>query len=321
MELIYAYVKKQINSRQFSNLIATDCMLLSLTALIHFPVSKNNRRARILLLCCCFIWTTTLAQEKIWLAPQTVPDTEAQTKNTPIGKNIVYNVSRPSLTLYRPDTANGIAVIIIPGGAMQVLNIEHEGSAVAHFLIKKGFTVFVLQHRLLPVTTNDPWNEMLRGMKDSAVASRKATTVSPLAREDVAAAMRYVRDNAGSYGLLPKRLGVMGFSSGGSFTQGLCQSADSTLRPDFAALIYNVNRMNSTDLSKLPPVFIAGATDDVLAQPSHSIAIYTAWTSAGRPAELHLFAKGGHGLHGPASMFWKERLLDWMTVQGLWKPK
>ncbi len=74
----------------------------------------------------------------------------------PLNANVAYNVTKPTLTVFTPDSANGTAIIICPGGARRVLNIETEGSLVAKELIKKGFTVFLLKYRLVHTLTDNP---------------------------------------------------------------------------------------------------------------------------------------------------------------------
>ena len=44
-----------------------------------------------------------------------------------------------------------------------------------------------------------------------------------------------------------------------------------------------------------PPLFICCASDDPLVPPKNSIRLYSAWNAAGKSAELHIYAKGGHG--------------------------
>jgi acetyl esterase/lipase len=51
---------------------------------------------------------------------------------------------------------------------------------------------------------------------------------------------------------------------------------------------------------------------------------YSAWKTAGIPAELHVYSKGGHGFgmqkKGLPSDTWIERFEDWLRVQGLLNP-
>jgi acetyl esterase/lipase len=72
--------------------------------------------------------------------------------------------------------------------------------------------------------------------------------------------------------------------------------------------------------SDAPPMFILAATDDPLRLASHSVDLYRDWTTAMKPAELHLFAKGGHGFGMKKQNIptdrWIERFGDWLDLQG-----
>jgi acetyl esterase/lipase len=78
-----------------------------------------------------------------------------------------------------------------------------------------------------------------------------------------------------------------------------------------------------TDAPKdAPPLFLVAATDDGLAPDS--VKLYSQWRAAGKPAELHIYSKGGHGFgmrkQNLPSDQWIERFGDWLTVQGLMTP-
>lgn len=69
-----------------------------------------------------------------------------------------------------------------------------------------------------------------------------------------------------------------------------------------------------------PPLFMALASDDVIAvEPS--LRLYAAWAAAGRSAELHCYAQGGHGFgmlrRGTPSDSWIDRLYEWLQAQRL----
>jgi acetyl esterase/lipase len=72
-----------------------------------------------------------------------------------------------------------------------------------------------------------------------------------------------------------------------------------------------------------PPVFVAAATDDNLGLAPDSVALYEKWTSAHKPAELHIYAKGGHGFgmrtQNLPTDHWIDRFADWLELQGLLK--
>jgi acetyl esterase/lipase len=241
---------------------------------------------------------------------------ERETSNTPIKLKIAYNVTRPTLTVYRPDTSNGTAIIIFPGGGMRVLNIEHEGSNVAQALNKRGITVFVLKYRLVRSRTDDPWKEMMDNMKDTARFRGDNAAIRNLVREDAMNAMLYVRKHAADFKIDSNRVGVLGFSAGGGLAIYLSLNGPSVTRPNFAGFIYSAFGKNEVP-ANAPPVFIACATDDVLASSTNSINLYNAWIAASNSAELHIYAKGGHGLRGsPEAKTWIIRFQEWLGLQG-----
>ncbi len=69
---------------------------------------------------------------------------EAMNKKNSLKVMTVYNVVYPTLTAFIPDTtaANDTAVIIAPGWGFHFLAIDHEGTNIANWLVKKGFPVF-----------------------------------------------------------------------------------------------------------------------------------------------------------------------------------
>ncbi|HLA58439.1 MAG TPA: hypothetical protein VK622_06750, partial [Puia sp.] len=75
----------------------------------------------------------------------------------------VYNVVKPSLTVFAPSSAriNGTAIIICPGGGFHFLAIDHEGTDVARILIEMGITVFILKYRLVQIFNENPFDDML----------------------------------------------------------------------------------------------------------------------------------------------------------------
>ena len=98
----------------------------------------------------------------------------------------------------------------------------------------------------------------------------------------------------------------MGFSAGGELaaldgtklepeSPGAADPVDRLdARPDFLMLVYPGGRPESFNVTKeTPPTFLLVADDDRLAD--RTIAIYSALRKAGVSAELHIYARGGHG--------------------------
>ncbi len=240
----------------------------------------------------------TYAQKNnvIYLWPGKVPG-ETEEKHDPVkhpdtsGNAIrLTDVTNPALIVYpaAPENNNGAGVIVCPGGGYSILSYNKEGTEIAEWLNKSGFTAFVLQYRV--------------PQKQEG------------ALQDIQRAMRVIRSKAETWNLDPDRLGVLGFSAGGSLsaraatlyreqTYTPVDKADSLqTRPAFALLIYPAyldhgeNRSLTPELkvNKLtPPMFIFGTADDKYG--NSSLVMATALRDANVPVELHLLASGGHG--------------------------
>lgn len=235
------------------------------------------------------------------------------------------NVSRPTLSVFRPapGKANGVAVIVAPGGGYTNLAWGHEGEQAARWLNTIGVTAFVLKYRV-PRRPDDP--------KDKP----------PLhALMDAQRAISLVRGKASAYGVDPNRIGMLGFSAGGHLTAAASTNADRraydpvdvtdrvSCRPDFAVLVYpgGLVAKGTVELSpeirvssKTPPTLLVHAHDDRVS-PENSVAYYLALKHADVPAELLVFGSGGHGFgmrpgkHLAAD--WPKRCEEWMRDRGL----
>ncbi len=235
---------------------------------------------------------------------------------------MVTNVSQPTLSVHRPDpgTSTGTAVLVIPGGAFHFLALEDEGVKVGEWLRARGITAFVLKYRVLQTTPE----HIGRLFGESAKENHGETaSVFPLAVADARSALTYLRAHADEFGISRTRVGVIGFSAGAMLTISLTLTSPEGLGPDFVAPLY-------TDVNDLmrplvvptwaPPAFIAVASDDQLGFAPLSTELYNAWLAAGRPAELHAYAQGGHGFamrqQGLPVDTWRERFEEWLRFGG-----
>jgi len=249
---------------------------------------------------------------------------EKEVKHEPGKPRIIFNVAKPTLTVFQPEAgkANGTAVVICPGGGFFMLSIDSEGYEVARYLTAKGVTCFVLKYRLLQCETDNPLVEALSGGN----YQEKVAPIIKLALADGMAAMAHIRTHAKDYGVNPGRIGIMDFSAGGTVAASVAYSYTAETRPDFVAPIYlahDVAIKGDGVRSDAPPLFVVAASDDQLGLAPQSVAMYQAWTAAKKPAELHMYAKGGHGFgmnkqNLPCDT-WADRLADWLQMQGLLK--
>jgi predicted esterase len=240
---------------------------------------------------------------------------EKETINQISKMKVVYNVVKPTLTIFFPESPNGTGIITCPANLLG-LNFEHEGINLARELNKKGFTVFVLKNRVVRLVTDDPWQEILKILRDTTLYREKTAGVRNLAFDDLKTAMIHVRKNANEYKVAPNKIGVVGFSgSANTLVSRLAQFGEPETRPDFVGFIYAGRVTTENIQATSPPAFIASAGDDSLATSS-SIKVFTAWRAAGVPAELHIYSKGGHGLRFAPGNTWKDRFGDWIKNEG-----
>lgn len=289
----------------------------------------------LLRLTCAVVFLAPLcpAQQVIPLYSSTPPGGPAQTYpekqyfSQPWHTNVVTNVTQPSLTVYKPTNGrnSGSGVVICPGGGYMALSIDSEGIDVAHYLAARGMTAFVLKYRLAPTATDatalfgDLWDHD-RTKLDAMIDQDR-----PLAIDDGLAAMAYVRKHAAEWGIAPDRVGIMGFSAGGGVTVGVAFGYKADSRPAFLAPIYpgGESFKDLTVPKDAPPMFIAAATDDNLGLAPVSVALYAKWLDAHKPAELHMYAKGGHGFGmrklGIPTDHWIDRFAEWLELEGFLK--
>jgi acetyl esterase/lipase len=246
---------------------------------------------------------------------------------------LITNVTRPTLTVYLADKEKntGTAMLICPGGGYYDLYWELEGKEVAAWLNSLGMTGIILKYRV-PRRPGDVKGEPAAG---------------PLL--DAQRAVSIVRGRAGEWGIDPNRIGMVGFSAGGHLalatatrfekrTYDPIDAADQvSCRPDFAVLCYP-GYLKVRDKDEIrpgliippgtPPIFLAHASDDSDStggsNAEHSVFMYLALKRAGIPAELHIYASGGHdfGVRQdeklPAS--WTQLCVNWLRSLGFLKP-
>ena len=232
----------------------------------------------------------------------------------------IGDVSQPTISFYPAPklTSNGTSVVICPGGGYSILAMDLEGTEVASWLNSFGVGAIILKYRV-PRRTNQPFY------------------LAPV--QDGQRAISLVRAKAQEWGLKSDRIGILGFSAGGhlaavtsnSFANRLYAPRDAndqiSCRPDFTVLLYPAYLISDGKLNPevatapdAPPAFLVFANDDKLGS-ENVIAYYLGLKSHNIPAELHIYAKGGHGFGlrptaNPCST-WPLNCRLWMVSQGM----
>lgn len=251
-----------------------------------------------------------------------------------VDTTMLRNVSDPTLTVFEPDPARakGCGVIVCPGGGWRILAWRHEGIDVARWLAARGYTAFLLKYRVMG-TPADPNHfaaqmaAMNRSLAEPLPAAQAPRAMDELMRDDLSRlareiaaddgrqAVALVRARAAEWGLKPGRVGMIGFSAGAFLT------ADVAMDPQgpplaFAAPIYGGETRGRPAPADAPPLFTVIAHDDRLLFRMVE-GLYVDWTNADRPAELHIFARGGHGFgmvrQGLPADRWIDLFGDWLA--------
>src|SRR5437773_3135999 len=175
--------------------------------------------------------TGTIGAERVRMSPKLDRKQVEVTEPT----RMVTNVTRPTVTIYRPakDKDIGTAVLICPGGGYWNLYWQLEGEEVAAWLNTLGVSGIILKYRV-PRRPDEPKNQPAR---------------RPL--QDAQRAVSLVRSRAAEWGIDPKRIGIIGFSAGGhlavataaGFEKRAYEPQDdvdkASCRPDFAIAAYS----------------------------------------------------------------------------------
>ena len=232
------------------------------------------------------------------------------------------NISTPTLTLYQPQgTRTGTAVLVFPGGGYNLLAIDLEGTEVCAWLTRVGVACVLVKYRV-PGTGPYP----------------KSTA----AIDDGQRAMGLVRAHAAEWGIDPHKIGVLGFSAGAHLAALLSTHGDAryypaadavdaqSCRPDFALILYPgylalaeqgfADNPEIHPTSATPPTFILQAENDPV-HVENAVHYFMLLKQANVPAELHVYAEGGHGfgLRKTAKPIteWPSLAERWMATIGM----
>ena len=248
---------------------------------------------------------------------------------------MLRNVSEPTLSVYRPANPNGIGVIVCPGGGWRILAWQHEGSDVAQWLAKRGYTAFLLKYRVrgTPPTQAEYDAEMLKMYSQidltrkgrrapraigDIVPSESIRAAREAAADDGRRAIAIVRERAKEWDIDPAKVGMIGFSAGAFLVVDV--AVDPRAAPlAFVAPIYGGETLGRPVPADAPPLFTVMAQDDALLYRLAE-SLYADWTDAERSAEMHIYRRGSHGFgmarQGLPSDRWIDLFGDWLADQG-----
>lgn len=233
----------------------------------------------------------------------------------------ITSVTTPTLTVFRAQrAANGIGLIICPGGGYWNLAWDLEGEEVARWAAAQGMTAYVLKYRV-PRRNGQP---------------EELPAPGPLL--DIQRAVRIVRSRAKNWGVDPQKIGVVGFSAGGHLALAAATMFDrpayspldavdmESCRPNFAVAVYP-GYLVEKDTGRLapymripadtPPIMLVHAEDDTTSSSENSVVMHQSLKKAGISSELHVYERGGHGFGvrptALACSRWHYRMQEWLV--------
>ncbi len=182
-------------------------------------------------------------------------------------------VSKPTYTIHQadPKTANGIGLVICPGGGYTDVWLDREGHDLAMVLQKHGITSLVLKYRTNSNSDTDgkrihDWEAYL-----------------PEVEADARRGIQLLREQAETLNIDPGKVGISGFSAGGNLAILASlfkpKDGDASKTPNFAGLFYPWLRDDYTQTIKdnadnIPPLFIMNAVDDSLTPANKCLDFY-----------------------------------------------
>lgn len=229
-------------------------------------------------------------------------------------ERLPLHFSDPAATLtafFPPDGAARPALIVLPGGGYH-LSAPGEGAPVAARFAEMGYAAFLLKY--------------------STLADGLGHTVFPEPLLQLAAAVRYVRENHTALGIDPERIVLLGASAGGHLAANYCNfwntpllcpdaAEAELLRPNACILLYGATALAPGNMmlepifghatpyrqeeldaytaklhlgSQTPPTVLFHSAADPMVPVHQSMELFHALREASIPTELHVFAYGGH---------------------------
>jgi acetyl esterase/lipase len=267
-----------------------------------------------------------------------------------------YRVTRPTMTVYSPEGKNtGATVVVFPGGGYLDLAIDLEGTEVCDWLTPKGITCVLLKYRVpgepgypkpAPYPKSGPYPESPMALED---AQRTLGLVRFHAAE-----WHIDPHKVGVLGFSAG--GHLSAAISTHYEKRLYRAVDAAdkenCRPDFAVVLYpghlsisgaewdaeqgakkfvlhipaNADRNLGLNpevpvTRNTPPTFLLQAENDNVDNVNDSLAYYIALKNAGVPAEMHLYAEGGHAFGLRRTKFpitaWPELVEKWLVTIGM----
>ena len=266
------------------------------------------------------LWPNGIINNPIKYNEEKVRNSEVN-ESSPSQQNRVFSqVSEPTFTLFRAqkEKANGVAVVICPGGGFRDVWFDREGVDLALWLAERGITSLVLKYR----TYNT----------DAENFDLEQTIYTAEVYADAKQAIHTLRSRAEEINIDKNKIGIGGFSAGGALSLYAALAIFESILPEYAHFeedtnpnfvfpiypgINNAIYHTIKTKENIPPVFLINGAEDTVTPADKCIKLYTALLEKKVPAELHIYAKGNHGFdsgigRGFGVASWQDSFINWL---------
>jgi len=234
-------------------------------------------------------------------------------------------VSAPTYIIHKAEKSKntGVALVICPGGGFRDVWFDREGNDLGLWLARQGITSLVLKYRTF--NTDEEGFVLKRNVYDTEVYT------------DAKQAIYILRTQARELNIDENKIGIAGFSAGGSLSlMTALEMHENELppyanfnqintEPNFTGLFYpglNPGLINFARMKdSIPPTFIINGGQDKVTPAVDCIELYNVLASKQITVELHIYAIGQHGFdsglgRGYGISTWRETFIAWLKDTG-----
>lgn len=271
------------------------------------------------------LWPNGIPNNPVKYKEEKLRTNEARTSSLSQLNRVFSCVSTPTYIIHKPEKgkSNGVAIVICPGGGFRDVWFDREGNDFGLWLAQRGITSLVLKYRT--------FNTDAEGFKLTR------NEYAPHVYADAKQAIYTLRSKAKDLNIDESKIGIAGFSAGGSLSITVALEMDEkelpsyakfnliNTKPDFIGLFYPGLNPELINLAKtietLPPVFIMNGGPDKTTPADNCIELYKILSSKKISTELHIYAKGEHGFdsgveRGFGISIWRDSFIAWLKDTG-----
>lgn len=266
------------------------------------------------------LWEKGIPENPVQYEKEKVREGKARESSSSQKNRIFSQVSEPTYSLFKAkkEVANGVAIVICPGGGFRDVWFDREGVDFAMWLAERGITSLVLKYR-----TFNP---------DAEKFTLEREDYNPEVYADAKQAIHILRSNSEKLKIDKNKIGIAGYSAGGALALYAALDIFESVLPEYAIFEENTNPnfvcpiypgINNAiyhavkHKEKVPPMFLINGAEDDVTPADKCVKLYTALLERKVPSELHIYALGSHGFdsgigRGSSVATWQKSFILWL---------